>query len=228
MVSGTFIEFMRDNFFLLSSKFKFQLVSGRLSGTLGFFLVGLWTAKHNLITNRRLMNMGFSLANFVLLFLLATGMVLVLAGIIQLPDLQFKPSHKWFLQLLFTTFNATVAVWYICFLARQFESPTGRTILLPFTYPGRMALSNYLLQTVFGLLLFYPFTFALFLKTSPALNVLMIIPVFTIQVIFSRFWLRKFSQGPLEMLWSRLAKGSSERRLLKIDMVRRPGSGDRS
>lgn len=69
---------------------------------------------------------------------------------------------------------------------------------------GRMALTNYLLQTVFGLLLFYNFGLGLFFKTSPAMNVLLGVVVFYLQLEFSKWWLRSFKQGPVEWLWKSL------------------------
>ena len=69
---------------------------------------------------------------------------------------------------------------------------------------GRMALTNYLLQTIFGLLLFYHFGLGLFDKTSPAINVLLAIGVFYIQLKFSQFWLKRYRQGPVEWLWKGL------------------------
>lgn len=69
---------------------------------------------------------------------------------------------------------------------------------------GRMALTNYLLQTAFGLLLFYNFGLGLFPKTSPAVNVLMGIGVFYLQLKFSQVWLQHFKQGPVEWLWKSL------------------------
>jgi uncharacterized protein len=67
-----------------------------------------------------------------------------------------------------------------------------------------MALTIYLLQTFFGLLLFYHFGLGLFDRTSPAINVLMGIVVFFIQLKFAQLWLSKFRQGPVEWLWKGL------------------------
>lgn len=66
---------------------------------------------------------------------------------------------------------------------------------------GRMALTNYLLQTFFGLLLFYHFGLGLFDRTSPAVNVVIGIVVFYLQLKFSEWWLSLFKQGPVEWLW---------------------------
>ncbi|WP_432264542.1 DUF418 domain-containing protein [Autumnicola edwardsiae] len=67
-----------------------------------------------------------------------------------------------------------------------------------------MALTNYLMQTVFGLLLFYHFGLGLFDKTSPAVNIFFFAVLLYFQLKFSQFWLQHFNQGPVEWLWKGL------------------------
>ncbi|WP_318367206.1 DUF418 domain-containing protein YeiB [Enterobacter sp.] len=67
---------------------------------------------------------------------------------------------------------------------------------------GRMALSNYLLQTLICTTLFYHL--GLFMKFD-RLQLLGIVPlIWTVNILFSIFWLRYFRQGPLEWLWRQL------------------------
>jgi uncharacterized protein len=66
---------------------------------------------------------------------------------------------------------------------------------------GKMALTSYIMQTVFGLLLFYGAGLGLYGKTSPGFNYLIGIAFFFIQVGFSSAWLHYFNYGPLEWLW---------------------------
>jgi uncharacterized protein len=82
--------------------------------------------------------------------------------------------------------------------------PNWQNKLYPLAAIGKMALTSYLMQTFFGILLFYHFGFGLFAKTSPAINSLLCIGIFTIQVFFSRWWLSHFTYGPVEWLWRSL------------------------
>ena len=66
---------------------------------------------------------------------------------------------------------------------------------------GKMALTSYIAQTVFGLLLFYGVGFGLYGKTSPGTNYIIAIGFFVLQVFFSKWYLRYFYFGPLEWLW---------------------------
>jgi len=67
---------------------------------------------------------------------------------------------------------------------------------------GRMALSNYLLQTLICNTLFY--TLGLYDQFT-RLQLLAIVPlVWLVNLLFSLIWLRFFTQGPIEWLWRRL------------------------
>ncbi len=67
---------------------------------------------------------------------------------------------------------------------------------------GRMALTNYLLQTLICTTLFYRFD--LFMKFD-RFSLLAIVPaVWVVNLIVSTLWLSRFRQGPVEWLWRRL------------------------
>ncbi|MBM3071103.1 DUF418 domain-containing protein YeiB [Lelliottia sp. RWM.1] len=67
---------------------------------------------------------------------------------------------------------------------------------------GRMALSNYILQTLICTTLFY--RFGLFMKFDRLGLLAFVIPVWAVNVAFSVIWLRYFRQGPLEWVWRQL------------------------
>ncbi|EFE93709.1 DUF418 domain-containing protein YeiB [Serratia odorifera] len=87
--------------------------------------------------------------------------------------------------------------------------PLGRWL----TQVGRMALSNYLLQTLVCTTLFYRFGWY---QQFDRLQLLALVPlVWVINLLFSTLWLRYFSQGPMEWLWRKLTAlgaGNSDRR----------------
>ncbi len=71
---------------------------------------------------------------------------------------------------------------------------------------GRMALSNYILQSVIGLLLFSGFGFGYFGEFSRLQLLLLALGVCGALSGFSVFWMRYFHYGPLEWLWRSLSK----------------------
>ncbi|WLI77771.1 DUF418 domain-containing protein YeiB [Kosakonia sp. H02] len=78
---------------------------------------------------------------------------------------------------------------------------------------GRMALTNYLLQTLICTTLFN--RLGLFMQFD-RLQLLAFVPaVWVVNILFSVFWLKRFRQGPLEWLWRQLtarAAGSALQR----------------
>lgn len=64
---------------------------------------------------------------------------------------------------------------------------------------GQMALTNYIMQTVIMMVIFYGFN--LFNRVDAVWFLPIVLAVFTIQVIYSHLWMKVFRFGPLEWLW---------------------------
>ncbi|WP_273853179.1 DUF418 domain-containing protein [Guptibacillus spartinae] len=77
---------------------------------------------------------------------------------------------------------------------------SGKT-LKPLEWVGKMALTNYLLQSIVSTLLFYHYGLSLYGKIEVTTGILLVIGIFLIQLVFSRWWLLKFRYGPFEWIW---------------------------
>ncbi len=66
---------------------------------------------------------------------------------------------------------------------------------------GKIALSNYILQSLLCTTFFYSWGFGYFGKLSRAQEYMVVLGVWAINFIFSELWLRKFDIGPVEWLW---------------------------
>ena len=90
---------------------------------------------------------------------------------------------------------------YVAAFVLLFQQPRARRWLAWLAPVGRMALSNYLAQTVFGLALFY----GIGLGLGPRYGLIGVLAafalVFAAQTALSHWWLRRFRYGPLEWLW---------------------------
>ncbi len=73
--------------------------------------------------------------------------------------------------------------------------------------PGRMALTNYVSQSLIGMLLFYGIGLGLGASLGLGATELVALGVFGFQVLFSRAWLSTFRFGPLEWIWRMLTYG---------------------
>lgn len=79
--------------------------------------------------------------------------------------------------------------------------PMASRFLGVFAPAGRMALTNYLSQTVLGILIFYGVGVGL-IGTLPPLGIYGVaLAIYVFQLAFSRWWLARHAQGPMETLW---------------------------
>ncbi len=79
---------------------------------------------------------------------------------------------------------------------------------------GRMAFTNYLLQTVICTTIFYGHGFGLFGKVERLEQILIVLAVWVVLLVLSPVWLRYFRFGPAEWLWRCLT-------YLKVQPMRR-------
>jgi uncharacterized protein len=88
--------------------------------------------------------------------------------------------------------------------------PAARGALRPFAAVGRMAFTNYVLQSlVFGAI-FFGFGFGMFGKMGAAQAVLTGAVVYVLQALLSAYWLNRYQFGPLEWLWRSLMYGRQQ------------------
>lgn len=75
---------------------------------------------------------------------------------------------------------------------------------------GRMALTNYIMQTVIMSIIFFGWGFGLIDNWPLTYNVPLVAIIFISQLWFSRWWLARYKFGPLEWLWRSLTYGKAQ------------------
>jgi uncharacterized protein len=122
------------------------------------------------------------------------GLVLKTFAVMQ-PNLGISGSLQ--------TFGGTVlALGYIFAFALMFSIQSQRVAgwQKRLISVGRLSMSNYLLQTIFGVFIFYGYGLGLFGKLGTTFGCLLAIGFFALQAWASGLYLRKFSNGPAEKL----------------------------
>ena len=97
-----------------------------------------------------------------------------------------------------TTF--LVSLFLICWFGRG-DGFRLQRMLIPY---GRMSLTNYICQSIIGVAVFYHCGLGLYDKTGATACIAIAFAIVGLQLIFSREWLKKHKQGPLEYIWKRL------------------------
>jgi uncharacterized protein len=100
-----------------------------------------------------------------------------------------------------------LSLFYMCSLVQLVQLPAWQRRLQPLASVGRMAISNYLLQTIICTTLFYSYGFGLYGQIGIAAGVLLTIAIYAIQIPLSMWWLRRFRFGPIEWFWRTLSYG---------------------
>lgn len=96
---------------------------------------------------------------------------------------------------------------YVSVFLHLFQLPFWKKALSLFAPVGKMALTNYLLQTLFYIVFFFHWLPGTQLYGILGLGetYLFALMLFAGQVAFSHWWLRRYSQGPVEKLWKKLS-----------------------
>jgi uncharacterized protein len=84
------------------------------------------------------------------------------------------------------------------------QRATWKKLLEPFKAVGRMAFTNYLAQSLVMTFLFNGWGLGLYHKLSPLEGVGVSVVFFTLQALFSRWWLTRYQFGPAEWAWRSL------------------------
>ncbi|WP_081306983.1 DUF418 domain-containing protein YeiB [Edwardsiella tarda] len=142
------------------------------------------------------------------------GVALLLLGVaIQLPTslLQWhlQWAYRWcgyLLQLPGELAAPLMMLGYVALIYAYWSRLAGWRLTRALERVGRMALSNYLLQTLICTTLFY--RLGLFNQAGRAALLLWVPGVWGGCLLFSWLWLRRFRQGPMEWLWRRLTSAT--------------------
>jgi uncharacterized protein len=94
-----------------------------------------------------------------------------------------------------------LAAGYMAGLAVLVHKRAWRARLEPFAAVGRMALTNYLMQSTVFTILYYNYTTGWYGRVGPAMDLIPTVIFFAMQVWFSNWWMARFRFGPAEWLW---------------------------
>ena len=173
---------------------------------LGVFLFGAWFMRSGTIRNsaahlplfRRLRNLGFGI-----------GLPLMLWSAWSHPTMNFSEMSiaSAAAQAAAQVANLLLMLAYLSAIVLAMQQPAWARRLRWLAPAGRMALTNYLLQSVVCTLVFYGYGLGYFERLPRAWQPLFVLALFSLQVVFSRWWLSRHRYGPMEWLWRWLTYG---------------------
>lgn len=179
----------------------------RFTKVLAMFLIGLWIGRRAIYANldayRPLLIKTAKLG-------LGVGLPVSAAKAVLTMVRGEDPILNFAAECAYVVGTPTLALGYVAVFALLWDRTT-RAGWLEWAAPaGRMALTNYLAQTIMQCVIFYGWGFGLMGKLGLAFVVPMALALFGIQVAYSRWWLARYRFGPVEWLWRSLTYGRAQ------------------
>lgn len=185
---------------LLFGRYPDLIFTGRFFKVLAMFLLGYYVARKQLYatiaTNKPLLKK-----------------IMIWAAIIGIPCnvvlAQMMATEAYYtydplgiIQPIAYAFGVpALGICYACLVALLFQKNAWKRLLEVFAPFGRMALTNYLMQSVICCFIYQSYGFGLFATEGPVSFTLVGIGILIFQITFSQLWLSKYLYGPMEWLW---------------------------
>jgi uncharacterized protein len=170
---------------------------------LGLFLVGLMAGRKRVITevaaNRRLLTRILVAGGSVGLVGNAVGAWVVMSAS-ESKDLGFLLVGMGIISVFGPVLTAAYVVGTVMLIDRK----PSLCFLPPLAAVGRMALTNYLGQSLVATTIFYGYGLGLAGTVGRLGTIGVAVMIFAAQVVFSTIWLKVFRYGPMEWLWRSL------------------------
>ncbi|HDY8609035.1 TPA: DUF418 family protein [Klebsiella pneumoniae] len=189
-------DMLSDNLLALGAQYGWQLA--------GMMLMGA-----------ALMRSGWLKGQFSLRHYRRTGALLVAAGMaVNLPAIfaqwYLAWDYRWCAFLLQASRELSAplqAIGYAALAWGYWPQLCRFRLVGAIACVGRMALTNYLLQTLICTTLFYHL--GLFMRFDRLQLLAFVPPIWAVNLLVSSLWLRRFRQGPVEWLWRQLTLRAS-------------------
>jgi uncharacterized protein len=202
--TGSYVEIFRER--LGNVIYMWLLGIFFLPEFLGLFLLGLYAGKRRLFQD---IERNVPLFRRVLVWGMIIGLPLNLFHVVSMAGGNLSDRHfLWLLSYGLAAIGGPVqGLAYVAALTLLLRHACWQQWLRAVGTTGKMALSNYLLQSVICTTIFYSYGFGLFGSVGRATGFLLVALIYVVQVGFSAWWLSCFQFGPMEWLWRTFTYG---------------------
>jgi uncharacterized protein len=211
---GSYFDVVREHFHYNLESYLGSIILPLFAlYVLGRFLFGLYVGRRRLLHEpqlhlplfRRLLKWGFVVG-------VVGNFLYALTSYLTDHNRLDETSIWWALaQPVIAVGIPAMSCFYISSIVLLFQRDDWRRRLMWLAPVGRMALTNYLTQTLLHLFIFYGFAgLALMGRVGTTFCVAASLIIFTLQIIYSRWWLARFRFGPCEWLWRSLTYGKRQ------------------
>ncbi len=114
---------------------------------------------------------------------------------------KFVEQHALPYNLFFPIERALLATGYAAGIMALLKTKWLQWLWQAVAAAGSMALTNYIMQTIICTIFFYGYGFGYFGRLQQWELYFVVVEIALVQIVFSVFWLRYYTMGPLEWLW---------------------------
>jgi uncharacterized protein len=201
--NGSVREILKQNWVEWKQELPVQLFAIYAAG---LFMLGMWVWRAGIVQR---LDEHIPVLKRVCSWCIPVGLAInIFAGIVKVvvPAGTFS-LWAWLAGVLWLPGAHILSAGYISGLALIFLHADWRRFVLPFAAVGRMALTDYLMQSVVCTLFFYHYTTGLYGSIGPAIGLAPTVIIYGAQVVFSNWWLQRYRFGPMEWVWRVMTYG---------------------
>jgi len=173
-----------------------------------YFLLGLWAARIGIFRDVRPYR---TLLRRTLWWGVPLGVAMFVGRFVS-SRLLYAGHNTWLVDSLFRGAEALgrpiLGLTYVAAILLLLQQERWLRRLSPLKYVGRMALTNYLIQSLGFTLVTQSYAFGIYSKLTGVTVLLYTLVFFTAQAYLSRWWLNRFRFGPVEWIWRSLTYGA--------------------
>lgn len=202
--TGSYFQILTDfNLQYIVGRYALLIFQMRLPKILAMFLLGYYAYRQGFFHN---LTGHAAFIRKVLIY----GLILGIIGNIAFSALAgneapFPPSVAGVGGVIAYAYGVpALALGIIALIATLWQKTAWQRMLSILAPVGRMALTNYLLQTVVCVLIFYGYGFGLFGQFGALTATSIAFGIFLLQIVTSTLWLKYFAYGPMEWIWRQL------------------------
>ena len=170
---------------------------------LAMFLIGFLVARRGIVSNYET---NLPLFEKVFWWGLSIGVITNVLYTVSYRYSSMNVPDGW--SLLTTSMHTfggiSLGLCYISGISILFIKGKAGLLIKYFAPIGRMALTNYLMQSIICSILFHSYGLGFYGKVEVWQGIVLAVLIFALQVQLSRWWLSRFRFGPFEWLWRSL------------------------
>ena len=202
MKTGNWFDQLKMNISGFFFRYQYLIFVSRVPKVLGMFLIGYVIGRSDFYKNiEQHRKLVYTIIVAGLLIGLPANYFLAKQMQDHMRDYFELKMNGWYQTIAYALGVVPLALAYVGIFMLFFKTTTGKRIMSLVAPAGKMAFSNYIMQSLIGNFVFLGAGLGYMWKVGPVYYTIFGVLVFIGQVIISSIWLRFFNYGPVEWLW---------------------------